>query len=109
MSGRLVALSTVASLEDAERIAHAVVERRLAACVNVLPQVVSVYRWKGSVAREEERLLVIKTTADRFEALRQAIVELHPYELPELIALPIQAGHEPYLAWLDASCGTRDG
>ena len=104
MSERLVALSTVGSLEDAERIAHAVVERRLAACVNVLPQVVSVYRWKGSVAREEERLLVIKTTSDRFEALRQAIVELHPYELPELIALPIQAGHEPYLAWLDASC-----
>ena len=104
MSERLVALSTVASPEDAERIARAVVERRLAACVNVLPGVVSLYRWKGVVEREEERLLVMKTTSERFEALRQAIVELHPYEVPEVIAVPITAGHEPYLAWLDESC-----
>ena len=104
MSERLLALSTVAGAEDAERIARAVVERGLAACVNVLPGVVSIYRWKGSVEREEERMLVLKTTADRFEALRQAIVELHPYQVPELIALPIAAGHEPYLAWLDESC-----
>jgi periplasmic divalent cation tolerance protein len=104
MSGRLLALSTVAGPEDAERIARAVVERGLAACVNVLPGVVSVYRWKGRVEREEERLLVIKTTSSRFEALRQAVVELHPYELPEVIALPIAGGHEPYLAWLDESC-----
>ena len=109
MSGRLVALSTVAGAEDAERIARAVVDRGLAACVNVLPQVVSIYRWKGSVEREEERLLVMKTTSDRFEALRQAIVELHPYDVPEIIALPIAAGHEPYLAWLDESCKPGTG
>jgi periplasmic divalent cation tolerance protein len=106
MSERLLALSTVATAGDAERIARAVVERRLAACVNVLPEVVSIYRWKGSVEREEERLLVMKTTSERFEALRRAIVELHPYEVPEVIALPVAAGHEPYLAWLDESCRT---
>jgi periplasmic divalent cation tolerance protein len=104
VSERLVALSTVAGAEDAERIARAVVERGLAACVNVVPGVVSVYRWKGAVERETEQLLVIKTTAERFEALRQALVELHPYEVPELIALAVRAGHEPYLAWLDESC-----
>jgi periplasmic divalent cation tolerance protein len=103
VSERVVALSTVGSAEDAERIARALVERRLAACVNVVPGVVSVYRWKGGVDRDEERLLVIKTRADRLEALREALVALHPYELPELVAMPIQAGHAPYLAWLDES------
>lgn len=97
----VAALTTVAGAEDAERIARAVVERGLAACVNVLPQVVSIYRWKGKVEREEERLLLIKTTRDRFEALRLAILELHPYDLPELVALPIVAGHPAYLDWLD--------
>jgi uncharacterized protein involved in tolerance to divalent cations len=102
-SERVVALSTVATAEDAERIARALVERRLAACVNVVPGVVSVYRWKGEVCRDEERLLVIKTRAERIEELREALVRLHPYELPELVALPIEAGHEAYLAWLDDS------
>ena len=103
MSERIVALSTVATSEDAERIATALVERGLAACVNVVPGVVSVYRWKGAVQREEERLLVIKTRTDRFEALREALVSLHPYEVPELVALAIESGHAPYLTWLDES------
>ena len=103
MSERVVAFSTVGTAEDAERIARALVEQRLAACVNVVPGVVSVYRWKGGVCRDEERLLVIKTRAARLEALREALVALHPYELPELVALPIEGGHEPYLAWLDDS------
>ena len=103
MSDRVVALSTAGTAEDAERIARALVERRLAACVNVVPGVVSVYRWKGEVCRDEERLLVIKTRAERLPALREALVGLHPYELPELVALPIEAGHGPYLAWLDDS------
>ena len=103
MSERVVALSTVATAEDAERIARALVERRLAACVNVVPGVVSVYRWTGEVRRDEERLLIIKTRAERLEELREALVGLHPYELPELVALPIEGGHEPYLAWLDES------
>ncbi len=103
MSERVVALSTVGKSEDAERIARALVERRLAACVNVVPGVASFYRWKGEVCRDEECLLVIKTRAEKVEALREALVALHPYELPELVALPIEAGHAPYLAWLDES------
>ncbi len=103
MSERLVVLCTVGKAEDAERIAAEAVGRGLAACVNILPGVKSVYRWKGRVERDEERLLVIKTRADRFEALRDAIVALHPYEVPEVVALPIEGGHEPYLAWLDDS------
>src|SRR6266508_1313089 len=91
MSERIVALSTVATSEDAERIATALVERGLAACVNVVPGVVSVYRWKGAVQREEERLLVIKTRTDRFEALREALVSLHPYEVPDLVALALES------------------
>lgn len=102
MSGeRLVVLSAVANAEDAVRLARTLVDRGLAACVNVLPGVTSIYRWKGKVETDEERLLVIKTRVERFEALREAIVSLHPYEVPEVIALPITAGHAPYLAWLD--------
>ena len=105
VSERVVAFSTVGSGEDAERIARTLVERRLAACVNLVPGLVSIYRWKGAVERDEERLLIIKTRAERLEALRAALLELHPYELPELIALPIEGGHPPYLAWLDESVG----
>lgn len=103
MSERLLVLTTVATAEDAERIAGALVEQRLAACVNVLPQVRSIYRWKGAVERDEERLLLVKTRSERFPALREAILSLHPYEVPELIAIPIEAGSPAYLDWLDAS------
>jgi len=103
VSDRVVAFSTVGKAEDGERIARALVERRLAACVNVVPGVVSVYRWKGEVCRDQELLLVIKTRRERLDALREALVGLHPYDVPELVALPIVAGHEPYLAWVDDS------
>jgi periplasmic divalent cation tolerance protein len=103
MTERLVAFSTVAKLEDAEGIARVLVERRLAACVNVVPGLVSVYRWKGSVERDEECLLIIKTRTDRLEALKATLVSLHPYEVPELVAIPVEGGHAPYLAWLDES------
>jgi periplasmic divalent cation tolerance protein len=103
VSEHVVVLSTVGTAEDAARVARALVERRLAACVNVVPAVRSIYRWKGRVEEDEERLLVIKTRRDRIEALREALVALHPYELPEAIVLPIEAGHPPYLAWLDES------
>jgi periplasmic divalent cation tolerance protein len=99
-----VVLCTVGSAEDAERIATALVERRLAACVNLVPGVLSIYRWKGSVERDEERLLLIKTSAARLEALRAAIVELHPYELPEVVALDVAGGHAPYFEWVAESC-----
>jgi periplasmic divalent cation tolerance protein len=100
---RLLVLTTVARAEDAERIAEALVEKRLAACVNVLPGVRSIYRWKGALERDEERLLVVKTRAERFEALREAILALHPYEVPEVVAVPIEAGSPAYLRWLDES------
>ncbi len=101
MSERLLALSTLGSAADAERIARALVERRLAACVNVVPGVVSFYHWKGELQRDEEWLLVIKTRAEALEPLRSALVSLHPYELPELVAWPIAGGHQPYLRWID--------
>lgn len=103
MSDRLVVLSTVGRAEDAERIARALVERRLAACVNVVPGLVSVYRWKGNVEKDDERLLLIKTRRERLPALREALAALHPYELPELLALPVEAGSPAYLEWLDES------
>lgn len=105
MSERLVVLSTVGGAGDADRIARALVERRLAACVNVVPGVVSVYRWKGAVEREAELLLVIKTRAERLDELKEALAELHPYEVPEALALPVEGGLAPYLAWLDDAVG----
>jgi periplasmic divalent cation tolerance protein len=103
MTGPVVALSTAGTVEDAERIARALVEQGVAACVNVVPGVVSFYRWRGALEREGETLLVIKTMGERLEALRAALLALHPYELPELIALPIGDGHRPYLDWLAGS------
>jgi len=102
---RLIVLTAVGKPEDAEWIAREVVERRLAACVNILPGVTSVYRWKGEVEKSDEILLLIKTTRDRFELLREAIVSMHSYELPEVVAIPIEDGYLPYLAWLDAAGG----
>ncbi len=99
----LVVLCSIGSADDAEHLARLLVERRVAACVNVVPGVVSLYRWKGRVERDDERLLVIKTRVERFEELRAALIALHPYEIPEIIALPVSAGHEPYLAWLSES------
>lgn len=107
MSERVVVLSTVARAEDAERIGRELVERGLAACVNVVPGLVSLYRWKGAVEREEERLLLIKTRGETFPALRDALVALHPYEVPEVLALPVEDGHAPYLAWLDDNSRPR--
>jgi len=103
MSARLLALSTAPSAEQAERLARVLVERGLAACVNVLPGVRSIYAWKGELHSDQECLLLIKTCAARFDELRRTLVAEHPYELPELIALPIEAGHVPYLEWLDQS------
>jgi periplasmic divalent cation tolerance protein len=105
VTGPVVALSTVATAEDAERIARLLVETRVAACVSVVPGVVSFYRWKGAIERDAELLLVMKTTGERFEALKAALVAAHPYEVPELTAFPIAAGHEPYLDWLTSSVG----
>ncbi|HET7065704.1 MAG TPA: divalent-cation tolerance protein CutA [Rudaea sp.] len=99
MSAILV-LCTCPDESVAERIAAALVEERLAACVNRLPAVASTYRWKGEVHRDSECLLLIKTTNERFDALRERIVALHPYELPEVIAVDVARGLPPYLAWI---------
>lgn len=85
---------------DADALAIALVERRLAACVNVVPQVRSVYRWEGKVTRDDEALLVVKTTSARLPELEDALGDLHPYDTFELIALDIEAGAAPYLAWI---------
>lgn len=96
---RLV-LTTVGSDAHADRLAQALVDERLAACVNVLPQVVSTYRWQGRVERETERMLIIKTTSDRLEALAARLTALHPYELPELLVLTPADASRGYLDWV---------
>ena len=99
MSAILV-LCTCPDESVAVRIATALVEERLAACVNRFPGVASTYRWKGEVHHDSEHLLLIKTTIERFDALRERIVALHPYELPEVIAVDVARGLPPYLEWI---------
>jgi periplasmic divalent cation tolerance protein len=103
MTDKTLVLSTTESIDQARRIAEALVDRRLAACVNIIPRITSIYRWKGKVRESEEWLLLIKTTTDAFEGLRAALKELHPYELPECIALAIDDGSEEYLKWISDS------
>jgi periplasmic divalent cation tolerance protein len=95
-----VVFVTAPDPEVGRRLARALVEERLAACVNLLPGVRSTYRWAGAVQEDDEVLLVIKTREDRLAALSRRVHELHPYELPELIAVGILGGSERYLAWL---------
>jgi len=91
--------------DRAPELARAVVAARLAACVNIVGEVRSIYTWKGEVCDDAESLLVIKTRASLFEALREKVVDLHPYDVPEVIALPIDKGHPEYLAWIEESTG----
>ena len=101
----MAALLVVTNLPDraaAERLADMVIEKKLAACVNILAPCRSVYRWKGAVQHDEEHPMLIKTTEERYGALEQALREGHPYELPEIIAVPIERGLPAYLDWLTA-------
>jgi periplasmic divalent cation tolerance protein len=100
----IVVLMTAANPEEAGRIAEMLVAEHLAACVQILPEIQSVYRWRGEVARESETMLLAKTTLDRFDDLDRAVREIHSYETPEIIALPVRAISEPYLAWLQEEC-----
>jgi periplasmic divalent cation tolerance protein len=100
MTDALIVFSTCADETEALRLANALVEARLAACVNVLPAIQSVYRWQGAIENAREILLVVKTTRQRFEAVRDLISAVHSYETPEIIAVPVAAGSEKYLAWL---------
>lgn len=100
MSDARIVLTTAGSAEEAGRIAHALVERRLAACVNIVPRIESVYRWQGKVESATEWLLVIKTRAGVFERVRDAIQELHSYDLPECVMLEVAGGGGEYLGWI---------
>ncbi|HEX8029945.1 MAG TPA: divalent-cation tolerance protein CutA [Vicinamibacterales bacterium] len=99
----VVALTTLPADGDVETFARQLVEEKLAACVNILPTMRSVYRWKGGVESADERQLVIKTTAARLAALESRLRTLHPYDLPEFIVLPITQGSVSYLSWLSDS------
>ncbi len=101
MTDKIVVLSTCASAEEAQRVARALVEKRLAACVNVMPGVRSVYHWKDAIEETEEVLLLIKSSRTLLEDLRDEIERLHSYEVPEVIALPVVDGSERYLAWMN--------
>ncbi|MCU0247809.1 MAG: divalent-cation tolerance protein CutA [Bryobacter sp.] len=105
MTDKIVVLSTAPSQAEATRLARHLLTRRVAACVNILPGARSVYRWKGAVEEAEEHVLVIKSRRDLFDSLQRELASLHTYEVPEVVALPIIAGSESYLSWLDGELG----
>ena len=105
MTNKRLVLTTASSPEESKRIARALVENHLAACVNIIPKIESVYRWEGKVEEAQEYLLVIKTTAQTYPAVLNKIQQLHSYEVPECIALPVEDGSEPYLNWIDGCVG----
>jgi periplasmic divalent cation tolerance protein len=96
----LLILSTCPDKETAIRVANTLVSKRLAACVNILPKLTSVYHWQGQIEASEEHLLLIKSTRTAYDEVESAICETHPYELPEVVAVPLIAGLESYLAWI---------
>jgi periplasmic divalent cation tolerance protein len=103
----IVVYVTCPSPAVGQRLAKALVSRRVAACVNMLPGVSSTYVWDGVVERAREALLIIKTTRAAFDRLRRLVVQLHPYDVPEIIALPLVAAHPPYAAWVADSVSQR--
>ncbi len=107
MIDKRIVLTTAGSEEEARKIAHHIVEEHLAACVNIVPQVLSIYSWQNQVEESREWLLIIKTTAAAFEGVRQAITELHSYDLPECICLAIEDGSPGYLQWIGESVSPR--
>ncbi len=106
-TGTAIALVTCPP-DHAAALARVLVERRLAACVNIIPAVQSIYRWQDGISEDGEALLVIKHVAAQFETLRDCVLEQHPYELPEVVAVNLDRGHAPYLDWLRAACHRTD-
>jgi len=96
----VIVLTTIATSTDGEALARTLVAERLAACVNLLPEMRSIYQWKGELTADRERQLIIKTTEARLDALRARLHQLHPYEVPEFLVLPITGGSIEYLRWL---------
>ena len=103
MSDAIVVFMTAASGEEATRLADMLVGAHLAACVQILPEMESVYRWEGKIERQSEVLLLAKTTMSKFDELEREVRALHSYETPEIIAVPVTVGSQPYLAWLGSS------
>jgi periplasmic divalent cation tolerance protein len=108
MSEFVVVFVTVGSSKEGERLARALVEEQLAACVNRIKGIQSIYRWQGQVEQSEEELLVIKSRRDLFERVKKRVQELHSYSVPEIIALPIIDGNENYLRWLEEELTRKD-
>ena len=102
MTDKIVVFTTCGSEEEAQQLAAALIEKRLAACVNITAPVTSVYRWKGTVEKSSEWMLVIKTRREKFEALRIMLEAAHSYELPEVLALPVVEGSPNYLNWIES-------
>ena len=100
MTDKRIVLSTAGSEDEARKIARHLVDNQLAACVNIVPQIESIYRWQGKVESSREWLMLIKTTAEKFPIVRDAIRDLHSYELPECIAIGIEDGSADYLEWI---------
>lgn len=98
-----VALCTCDNIETAKKIAKSVVEQKLAACVNILPNIQSVYTWNEHIEQSEEVMMILKTPSSLVEKLKLAVIALHPYDIPEFICLDITSGHQPYLDWLTTS------
>ncbi len=107
--GQILVYMTVPDHETASRIGRAVLEQRLAACVNVLPQVQSMYWWQGEIQRESEVVVLAKTAASLFEPLKTCVLGLHPYEVPCIVAMALSHGHEPFLRWVDDQTGDFRG
>lgn len=101
MTDKIMVLSTCSNPEEGDRIARALVEEGVAACVNIFPGARSIYRWQGKLEDSSECLLFIKTSRGRFEELRAALERVHSYEVPEMLALPVVDGAPNYLAWLE--------
>ncbi|HUU26976.1 MAG TPA: divalent-cation tolerance protein CutA [archaeon] len=101
--GHLVVFVTAASTEEAAALAKTLVKERLAACGNVVSGIRSIYHWQGRIEDQPEALVILKTRAELFEALKKRVLELHSYEVPEVIAMPVAAGHKVYLDWIDSS------
>ncbi len=100
----LLVISTFPDAETAERISRALVTDKLAACANIMPAVRSIYRWQGNIEEAAEIMVFFKTTADGYAALERRVKELHPYDVPEIIALPVSRGLSGYLGWVQESC-----
>lgn len=108
MSDAIVVFMTSGDADEARRIANELVERQLAACVQILPEIESVYRWEGEIQREKEILILAKTSAAQFGELEKAVRAIHSYETPEIVAVPVAAGSSPYLDWLNENVRSEE-